>query len=112
MEWMSWFIGFHSKGYYGNHVGGRSLAKHLRVGYYWPKLENVAENFIARCDKCQRYANNMHLAEFLNLVISQWSFMNWGMDIVVPLTRAKVKVRFLQILKDYFSKLVEAGALK
>ncbi|XP_070005032.1 uncharacterized protein [Nicotiana sylvestris] len=40
----------------GNHAGGRSLVRTLiRAGYYWPKMEEEAENFVAKCDKCQRY---------------------------------------------------------
>nr|XP_016434424.1 PREDICTED: uncharacterized protein LOC107760836 [Nicotiana tabacum] len=79
-----------------NHAGGRSLDKTLiREGYYWPKMEEDAENFVAKCDKCQRYANNMHRpAELLHAVISSWLFMKWGMDIVGPLPQAKGKVRY------------------
>nr|XP_033516869.1 uncharacterized protein LOC117281138 [Nicotiana tomentosiformis] len=74
-------------------------------------MEKEAENFVARWDKCQRYANNMHRpTELLHSVISLWPFMKWGMDIVRPLPQAKEKVRFLLILTDYFSKRVEAVA--
>ncbi|XP_070042991.1 uncharacterized protein [Nicotiana tomentosiformis] len=73
-------------------------------------MEEEAENFIVRCDKCQRYANNMHRpAELLHSVISPWPFMKWGMDMVGHLPQAKGKVRFLFILTNYFSKWVEAG---
>nr|XP_033516401.1 uncharacterized protein LOC117280765 [Nicotiana tomentosiformis] len=75
-------------------------------------MEEEAENFVARCDKCQRYANNMHRpAELFHSVISPWPFMKWDMDIVGPLPQAKGKVRFLLVLTDYFSKWVEAEAL-
>nr|XP_016502089.1 PREDICTED: uncharacterized protein LOC107820339 [Nicotiana tabacum] len=54
------------------------------------KMEEDAENFVAKCDKCQRYANNMHRpTELLHTVISPWPFMKWGMDIVGPLPQAK-----------------------
>nr|XP_016484547.1 PREDICTED: uncharacterized protein LOC107805081 [Nicotiana tabacum] len=49
------------EGHCGNHAGGRSLVKTMiRAGYYWPKMEADAENFVAKYDKCQRYGNNMH----------------------------------------------------
>nr|XP_016500137.1 PREDICTED: uncharacterized protein LOC107818609 [Nicotiana tabacum] len=55
-------------------------------------MEEEAENFVAKCDKCQRYANNMHRpAELLHSVISPWPFMKWGMDIIGPLPQAKGK---------------------
>nr|XP_033517591.1 uncharacterized protein LOC117281855 [Nicotiana tomentosiformis] len=102
------------EGHCENYAGGRSLVKTLiRAGYYWPKVEEDAEIFVAECDKCQRYDNNMHRpAKLLHTVISPWPFMKWGMDIVGPLPQAKGKVRFLLVLTDYFSKWVEAGAFK
>nr|XP_033512399.1 uncharacterized protein LOC117277089 [Nicotiana tomentosiformis] len=75
-------------------------------------MEEEAENFVARCDKCQRYANNMHRpAELLHSGISPCPFMKWGMDIVGPFPQAKEEIRFLLVLTDYFSKWVEAEAL-
>ncbi|XP_075083302.1 uncharacterized protein LOC142167047 [Nicotiana tabacum] len=84
-----------NEGHCENHAGGRSLVKTLiRAGYYWPKIEEDAENFVTKCDKCQRYANNMHRpAELLHTVISLWLSMKWGMDIVGPLPQAKGKKR-------------------
>nr|XP_009799421.1 PREDICTED: uncharacterized protein LOC104245504 [Nicotiana sylvestris] len=66
------------EGHCENHARGRSLVKTIiRIGYYRPKMEEEAENFMAKCDKCQRYGNNMHWqAELLYLVISPWPFMN------------------------------------
>ncbi|XP_016485639.2 uncharacterized protein LOC107806040 [Nicotiana tabacum] len=57
-------------------------------------MEEDAESFVAKCDKCQRYGNNMHRpAELLHTVISPWIFMKWGMDIVGPLLQDKGKKR-------------------
>ncbi|XP_070012978.1 uncharacterized protein [Nicotiana sylvestris] len=76
-------------------------------------MEEEAEKFMAKCDKCQRYGNNMHRpAELLHPVVVPWPFMKWGMDIVGPLPQAKGKVKFLLVLTDYFTKWVEAGAFK
>ncbi|XP_070025840.1 uncharacterized protein [Nicotiana sylvestris] len=79
------------EGHCRNHAGGRSLVRTLiRAGYYWPKMEEEAESFVAKCYKCQRYNNNMHRpAELLHSVIAPWPFMKWGMDIVGPLPQAK-----------------------
>nr|XP_009766882.1 PREDICTED: uncharacterized protein LOC104218159 [Nicotiana sylvestris] len=66
-------------------------------------MEKEAENLVARCNKCQRYANNMHRpAELLHLVISPWPFMKWGMDIVGPLPQAK------EIVSDNRPKFISA----
>lgn len=49
-------------------------------------MEEEANDFVSKCDKCQRYGNNMYRpAELLHPVISPWPFMKWGMDIVGPL---------------------------
>ncbi|XP_070002454.1 uncharacterized protein [Nicotiana sylvestris] len=65
------------EGHCGNHAGGRSLVKTLiRAGYYWPKMEEEANGFMSKCDKFQRYDNNMHRpAELLHPVIAPWPFM-------------------------------------
>nr|XP_009782338.1 PREDICTED: uncharacterized protein LOC104231096 [Nicotiana sylvestris] len=44
------------EGHCGNHARGRYLVKTMiRAGYYWPKMEEDAETFMEKCDKCQRY---------------------------------------------------------
>ncbi|XP_070018828.1 uncharacterized protein [Nicotiana sylvestris] len=46
-------------------------------------MEEDAESFVAKCDKCQRYGNSIHrTTELLYLVIAPWPFIKWGMDIV------------------------------
>ncbi|XP_033515691.1 uncharacterized protein [Nicotiana tomentosiformis] len=56
-------------------------------------MEDEAEHFVARCE-CQRYANNMHRpAELLHSVISPWTFMKLGMDIIGPMPQAKGKIK-------------------
>lgn len=83
-----------------------SLVKTLiQAGYYWPKMEEKANDFVSKCDRCQRYGNNMHRpAELLHHVVSLWPFMKWGIDIVSPLPQAKGQVKFLLVLTDYFTK--------
>ncbi|KAK0588271.1 hypothetical protein LWI29_037037 [Acer saccharum] len=44
----------------GNHAGGVSLAhKTLRQGFYWPTLFADAKRVAARCEACQKIANNI-----------------------------------------------------
>ncbi|XP_019234378.1 PREDICTED: uncharacterized protein LOC109214869 [Nicotiana attenuata] len=74
------------EGIYGNHSGADSLVlKLIRPGYYWPCMEQDAKTFVQKCDKRQRYAPLVHQpAEPLHSVLSPWTFMKWGMDIVGP----------------------------
>ena len=95
----------------GNHSGGRSLAvKIKRHGYYWPTMIKDCEKFARKCEKCQRHAPTIHQpAEVLSSISSPYPFMRWSMDIVGPLHNSKQK-RFLLVLTDFFSKLVEADS--
>ncbi|XP_070007588.1 uncharacterized protein [Nicotiana sylvestris] len=57
-------------------------------------MEEEAESFVAKCDKCQRYGNNMHRpAELLHPVTAPWTFMKWGMDIIGPPPQAKGQIK-------------------
>ncbi|XP_028107733.1 uncharacterized protein K02A2.6-like [Camellia sinensis] len=39
----------------GCHVGGRSLAHQaLTHGYWWPRMQQDAQQYVQKCDKCQR----------------------------------------------------------
>lgn len=49
-------------------------------------------------------------SKVLSSVMSSWSFVLWGMDIVGPLLVVVVQKKFLLVATDYFSKWVEAEA--
>ncbi|XP_075082229.1 uncharacterized protein LOC142166791 [Nicotiana tabacum] len=95
----------------GNHSSVDLLfLKLVRVGYYWPRMEQDARAFVQRCEKYQCHAQLVHqAAELLHSVVSLWPFMKWGMDIVGPLPPGPGKVRFLLVLTDYFTKWVKAS---
>ncbi|XP_028059903.1 uncharacterized protein LOC114263537 [Camellia sinensis] len=67
----------------GCHVGGRSLAhRALTHGYWWPQIQQDAQQYVQKCDKCQR-----------------------------PLARGTRNKRFFIAATDYFTKWVEVEAL-
>ena len=55
------------KGICGSHIGGRSLAhRAITQGYWWPNMQREAQEYVKRCDQCQRFALNIHQpGEFL-----------------------------------------------
>lgn len=71
----------------GNHIGERTLAHRAHSqGYHWPTMKQNVENYVKKCDRCQRHAPILHMpSEVLNPVMSPWPFALWGMDIVGPL---------------------------
>ncbi|XP_056695356.1 uncharacterized protein [Spinacia oleracea] len=102
------------QGLCSSHIGGRALAeKALRTAYYWPTLKEDALNLVKRCDKCQRFA---HLVRWpvqkLTPITSPIPFSKWGMDLLGPYTTAPGGVRYVIVAVDYFTKWVEAEALK
>ncbi|XP_070032889.1 uncharacterized protein [Nicotiana tomentosiformis] len=74
----------------GNHSGADSLVhKIIRAGYYWIDMDKDSREFVRKCDKCQRHAPMIHQpGELIHLVLAPWTFMKWGIDIVVPLPSA------------------------
>ena len=81
------------EGINAQHLGGRSLArKALRAGYYWPTMQQDANEHVKKCDKCQRHGD-MHLAppNELKTMSSPWPFTWWGMDILDPSPSKRTK---------------------
>ena len=49
------------EGVYGSHTGGRSLShRALTQGYWWPNMQKEAQEYVKKCDQCQRFAPNIH----------------------------------------------------
>ena len=102
------------QGLCSSHIGGRALAeKTLRTGYYWPTLKEDALNMVKHCDKCQRFAHLIRRpAQKLTPITSPIPFAKWGMDLLGPYTTAPGGLRYVIVAVDYFTKWVEAEALK
>ena len=70
----------------GGHARGRSLAhRAMTQGFWWPKMQNDAVEYVRRCERCQRHAHLILQPErHLNYVSSSWPFSQWGLDILGP----------------------------
>ncbi|KAK0602564.1 hypothetical protein LWI29_034807 [Acer saccharum] len=97
----------------GNHAGGVSLAhKTLRQGFYWPTLFTDAKRVAARCEACQKIANNIRQPpELLQSITSPWPFAMWGIDLIGPMPTATGGAKHAIVAVDYFTKWVEAEPL-
>ena len=64
------------EGICGSHTGGRSLAhRALTQGYWWPGMQKEAQEYVKKCDQCQRFAPNTHQpGGVLNPISSPWLF--------------------------------------
>ena len=49
------------EGVCGSHTRGRSLShKALTQGYWWPNMQKEAQEYVKKCDQCQRFTPNIH----------------------------------------------------
>ena len=49
------------KGVCESHTGGRSLShRAITQGYWWPGMQKEAQEYVRKCDQCQRFAPNIH----------------------------------------------------
>ena len=64
------------EGVYGSHIGGRSLShRALTQGYWWPNMQNETQEYVKKCDHCQRFTPNIHQpGRVLNPLSSPWPF--------------------------------------
>ena len=64
------------EGICGSHAVGRSLFHRvITQGYWWPNIQKKAQEFVKKCDQCQRFAPNIHQQrDVLNHLSSPWPF--------------------------------------
>ena len=49
------------EGICGSHTGGKSLSHRATTqGYRWPNMQKETQEYVKKCDQCQRFAPNMH----------------------------------------------------
>ena len=60
----------------GSHTGGRSLSHRALIqGYWWPNMQKEAQEYVKKCDQCQRFSPNIHQpGGVFNPLSSPWHF--------------------------------------
>ena len=101
------------EGVCGSHIGGRSLShKAITQGYWWSGMQKEAQEYVKKCDQCQRFVPNIHQPRgVLNPLSSPWPFTQWGLDIVGPFSKAVGNKNYLLVCTDYFTKWVKVEPL-
>ena len=101
------------EGICGSHIGGRSLShRAITQGYWWLGMQKEAQEYVKKCDQCQRFAPNIHQpGGVLNPFSSPWPFAQWGLDIVGHFSKEIGNKRYLLVSTDYFTKWVKAEPL-
>ena len=97
-----------------NHTEGQSLVfKALRQGYYWPTMKTDCMEYARKCNKCKQFAPILkaHQEELMSMT-SPWPFAVWGIYLIGQLPKRRGSVQYTVVAVDYFTKWVEAEALK
>ncbi|XP_071688197.1 uncharacterized protein [Rutidosis leptorrhynchoides] len=82
------------------------------MGYFWPSLYHDVAKIVKRCKSCQRHAPQNRIPRHDISVNSSWPFYKWAIDIVGPFPTGLGNVKFLIVAIDYFTKWVEAKAVR
>ncbi|XP_076887700.1 uncharacterized protein LOC143537596 [Bidens hawaiensis] len=71
-----------------------------------------AEKELRRWNACQHHASNtLRPKNAMVPVTSSWPFQKWAIDITRSFPEAPVRVKFLIVAIDYFTKWIEAKAV-
>ena len=59
-----------------SHIRGRSLShRAITQGYWWLGMQKEAQEYVRKCDQCQRFTPNIHQPRgVLNPLSSPWPF--------------------------------------
>jgi hypothetical protein len=93
----------------GHHASSRALvSKAFRHGFYWPTALQEAEDLVRKCNRCQRYAHQIHQpASALKTIPLTWPFAIWGLDMVEAYKPTRGKMTHILVMVDKFTKWIE-----
>ncbi|XP_050207694.1 uncharacterized protein LOC126657107 [Mercurialis annua] len=102
----------HSSDYGGHYASGRTAARVLESGFYWPTLYMDVRDFVQHCDRYQRTGNISRRDEMpLSSIQEVEIFDVWGIDFMgpfpmscaaLPTNDGKVVIAFLKKLINRF----------
>ena len=97
-----------------SHIGGRALwEKTLRTGYYWLTLKEDYLTYAKKCDSYKKHGNiHQKPSNYLTPILFLLPFAKWGMNILGPFPVAVRQKKFVLVVVDYFTKWVEAEAMR
>ncbi|KAG7594128.1 Ribonuclease H-like superfamily [Arabidopsis thaliana x Arabidopsis arenosa] len=100
----------HGSAYGGHFATFKTVSKILQAGFWWPTMFRDAQQFISRCDSCQRKGNISRRNEMpQNPILEVEIFDVWGIDFMGPFPSSYGN-KYILVAVDYVSKWVEAIA--
>ena len=100
----------HGSAYGGHFATFKTVSKILQAGFWWPSMFKDAQEFISKCDSCQRRGNISRRNEMpQNPILEVEIFDVWGIDFMGPFPSSYGN-KYILVAVDYVSKWVEAIA--
>ncbi|GKC00406.1 reverse transcriptase domain-containing protein [Tanacetum coccineum] len=95
----------------GHHSANITAKKVYESGFYWPSMFKDANEYVRRCDACQRSGNisSRNQMPQINIQVCE-VFDVWGLDFIGPFPQYRGN-KYILVAVDYVSKWVEAQAL-
>ena len=91
------------------HPGMKRTFELISLGYWWPGMRKSIEDYIRRCDPCQRRKEDREFVAPLGEVEEPTApFQVTSMDITGPYLMTPRKNKYLLTFIDHFTKYVEA----
>jgi transposase InsO family protein len=94
------------------HQAADKLHERLKKKFYWPRMNETIAQTVAACDTCRRSKDAGVLRPEMGHLSANRPFDLISMDVIGPLTTTASGCRFIIVAIDYFSKWVEAKAVK
>ncbi|GKE03781.1 reverse transcriptase domain-containing protein [Tanacetum coccineum] len=94
-----------------HHSANITTKKVYESGFYWPSVFKDDNEYVRRCDACQRLGNIYSMNEIPQNNIQVYEVFDvWGLDFMGPFPNSKGNI-YILVAVDYVSKWVEAHAL-
>ncbi|GKC16667.1 reverse transcriptase domain-containing protein [Tanacetum coccineum] len=95
----------------GHHSDNVTTKKVYESEFYWPSVFKDANEYVRRCDACQRSGNisSRNKMPQNNIQVCE-VFDVWGLDFMGPFLESRVN-KYILVAIDYVSKWVETQAL-
>ena len=95
----------------GGHFAKDATYNKINTRFWWKGIYKDIEEYIKRCDSCQRRGNKGGLG-YLNPIKVGKPFERIGIDFVGPLEKTEKGNRYILVVTDYLTKWPEAKAMK
>ncbi|KAL3686474.1 hypothetical protein R1sor_009048 [Riccia sorocarpa] len=98
----------------GGHFSGELTARKIYLaGYWWSTVHKDCDNYVKRCNACQRQSRQVsRYAALLSPMLVARPFQKWGIDFIGPINQPSRNTRhkYIIVATDYVTKWAEAAS--